>query len=75
YRGSPPRNPFVIERCGWCGTHLMPVAPTEDRGKFGFRIVDAGGAMRLSTYCTHSSGVVTVIGATELSPTLHLLTC
>ena len=51
--GSPPRNPFVIERCGWCGTHLMPVAPTEDRGKFGFRIVDAGGAMRLSTYCTH----------------------
>ena len=49
---ASPRNPFVIERCGWCGTHLMPVAHSGDRGRFGFRILDAGGARRLDTYCT-----------------------
>ena len=48
---SPPRNPFVIDRCGWCGTHLVPANGTSDENAFGFRIVGDGEARRLEARC------------------------
>lgn len=53
YQGSPPRNPFVTDRCGWCGTYLVPETATNDHDAYGFRIKAEGGGRRLEARCLH----------------------
>jgi hypothetical protein len=35
YRQQPPRNPFQLEACPWCGTAIFPLSRTQDRARYG----------------------------------------
>ena len=51
YGGHPPRNPFVIDRCGWCGAFLVPAEATDVAEAYGFTIVGDGARRRLDARC------------------------